>query len=154
MKRILLVVLILCALVAAQVSISGVYTSNIGTPNSIPKLLGFSGGDNTPVLTTSKLVDNGTTLSYTGTNMTINGAAVPTGGQTILKGVLTTTAAATDALTITGVTATSTCTFSAANAAAGTNIATSFVSAVATNSVTLTHTATAGMIYNIHCTPA
>lgn len=68
-----------------------------------------------------------------------------------LSGQLTTTATTSDALTITGLNSSSICTFSAANSSAASNIATSFISAVATNSVTLTHAATAGMIYNFVC---
>ncbi|MGB6076474.1 MAG: hypothetical protein WBG29_12620, partial [Candidatus Acidiferrales bacterium] len=66
-----------------------------------------------------------------------------------LSGQLTTTSAASDALTIAGVTANSHCVFSAMNTAAAANIATSYISA---NSVTLTHTTTSGMIYDFVCT--
>lgn len=137
-----------------QVNIGGIYTQNLTSVNQLVKLAGNSGGGGTPILTGSALIDSGTTLAYSGTSMTINAAPVMTGlGQGDLKATLTTTAAASDIVPITGVSATSNCTFSAANASAATNIATSFVSAVAANQVTLSHAATASMIYNIQCTP-
>jgi hypothetical protein len=157
-KVLLLVCLIIvCVLfiVAQAPSTSGLYTYNLGSPNQIIKFLGVSGGTNVPVATGSALSDNGTVLTYTGTSMTINAAPVVVGlGQGDIKAQVTTTAATTDVVTVTGASATSNCTFSAANASAATNMATSFISAVAPNAVTLTHVATAGMIYNLQCTPA
>jgi hypothetical protein len=89
----------------------------------------------------------------------INGTPVigpASGSGAALKGVLsatlTTTAATSDNVTLAGVTTSSVCVFSAFNASAATNIATSYVSAVTANTVTITHTATASMIYKIHCT--
>lgn len=153
-RRVVMTVLLLSVLLFAQTpNTSGVYTVSMGNTNQIPKLSAYSAG--VPMLTASGLTDNGTTLAYSGTAETINGAPVVLGlGQGDLKAQLTTTAATSDVVTVTGASATSNCTFSPANASAATNIATSFVSANATNSVTITHTATAGMIYNIQCTPA
>jgi hypothetical protein len=65
---------------------------------------------------------------------------------------VTTTAATSDAFTIQGLTASSLCVAFPANASAATNVATTYQSAVGANSLTLAHTATAGMIYNVHCT--
>lgn len=84
---------------------------------------------------------------------TITDAATGT-SYSVLKATLTTTAATTDVVTVTGVTTTSKCVFSADNASAATNTATSFVSTIAANAVTVTHTATAGMIYTLLCTPS
>lgn len=157
-KLVAVIVILICCVwlaVAQAPSTSGFYTFNTGNPNQLVKLLGYSGGSNIPVATASLLSDNGTVLSYAGTSMTINGAPAVTGlGQGDIKAQVTTTAATSDAITVTGVTSTSNCTFSPANASAATDVATSFISAVAANSVTLTHTATAGMIYNLQCTPA
>jgi hypothetical protein len=82
--------------------------------------------------------------------------AIPTTGTVspVLRGTLTTTAATSDALTLTGLSTAGVCTFSATNSTAATNIATSYISAVAANSVTLTHVATASMTYNFVCTPS
>lgn len=85
-------------------------------------------------------------IDYNGSAFTLRN---PQSGY--LSGQLTTTAATSDALTITGLNSSSICTFSAANSSAASNIATSFISAVATNNVTLTHTVTSGMIYNFVC---
>jgi len=73
--------------------------------------------------------------------------------QTFTNSVLlVTTAATTDTAFISGVSSASICTAFPSNAAAATNIATTYVSNVTTNNVTLTHTATANMDYNIVCT--
>lgn len=64
---------------------------------------------------------------------------------------LSTTAAASDAVTITGATASSRCTLAATNASAATNFATTFISAKAANSITVSHAATAGMTYDLAC---
>jgi len=85
-------------------------------------------------------------IDYNGSAFTLRN---PQSGT--LSGKLTTTAATSDSLTITGLNSSSICAFSAANASAATNLTTSFISAVAANSLTLTHTATAGMIYNFVC---
>lgn len=66
---------------------------------------------------------------------------------------LTTTAATTEVITVTGMTASGHCSLGALNSAAATNITTTFISSKATNSVTVTHAATAGMVYDLLCTP-
>jgi hypothetical protein len=63
----------------------------------------------------------------------------------------TTTSATSDAFTVQGLTASSICTFSPANASASTATGT-YVSAVGANSFTLTHAVTAGMVFGVHCT--
>lgn len=65
---------------------------------------------------------------------------------------LTTAAATTDNVAVSGMTSTGHCTLSPTNASAATNIATTYISAKTTNQITVTHTATAGMTYDIHCT--
>lgn len=70
----------------------------------------------------------------------------------VFSASLTTTAATSDAATVTGATSSSHCSLAAKNASAATNITTSYISATASNSVTVTHTATSGMTYDILCT--
>ena len=69
-----------------------------------------------------------------------------------LVATLTTTAASSDNLTVTGMTASGHCALSPTNASAATNIATTYVSAKTTNQITVTHTATASMTYDFLCT--
>ena len=69
-----------------------------------------------------------------------------------LVATLTTTAATSDNLTVTGMTASGHCALSPTNASAATNIATTYVSAKTTNQITVTHTATASMTYDFLCT--
>lgn len=92
----------------------------------------------------------------------IDAAAMKVGGVPVcttsscasaLTGTLTTTGATTDSLTLTGMTASGHCGMAAASASAATNIATSWISTFASNSITLTHTATAGMVYTFVCSP-
>jgi hypothetical protein len=64
---------------------------------------------------------------------------------------LTTTAAASDNVSITGVTAGSKCSMDPTNASAATNISTTYISAKASNQITVTHAVTAGMTYDILC---
>jgi hypothetical protein len=77
---------------------------------------------------------------------------VPDGNSgTMLSAALTTTAAASDNVAMQGVTASSHCQLEPTNASAATNITTTFVSAKTANQITVTHTATAGMTYDINC---
>lgn len=67
---------------------------------------------------------------------------------------LTTTAATSDAVAIAGMTSSGHCSAPAAtNSSAAANVATTYISAKATNSVTVTHAATAGMTFDLTCTP-
>lgn len=120
------------------------YAQSNGTPNAfflngaqghLVKYVAYSQG--APVLGASSIVDSASGTSYG-----------------VLKGTLSTTAATTNAVTITGVTTTSNCVIAATNAAGATNIATTYISAVAANTVTVTHIATAALTYNIQCTPS
>jgi len=139
MKMIVLALALLVGIPAVVVAGQAAYSyattyTSYGATNTLVKYVGQSQGS--MLLGPSTIVDAGSGTSYP-----------------VLKGVLTTTAATSDAVTITGVTSTSNCVFGEANATAATNVATTYISAVAANTVTVTHTATAGMIYNIHCTP-
>lgn len=66
---------------------------------------------------------------------------------------LTTTAAATDNVTVTGMTATGHCYLTPTNSGAAGGIASVFISAKTTNQITVTHTATAGWTFDVNCTP-
>lgn len=72
------------------------------------------------------------------------------------KATLTTTTGTSDSATITwpdsGTHTATVCTFSATNSSGASNIATAYISAVGSNSVTLTHTGTSGMTYSFLCT--
>jgi hypothetical protein len=74
-------------------------------------------------------------------------------GGVPVSGSLTTTAAASDSVTIYGVTGGSHCSLTPTNASAASGIASSYISGVGTNSVTVSHTGTAGMTFSIVCTP-
>ena len=65
---------------------------------------------------------------------------------------LVTTAAASDNVAMQGMTASGHCSLTATNASAATNIATTFISAKASNQITVAHTATASMNYDVMCT--
>jgi hypothetical protein len=88
-----------------------------------------------------------------GISASLNGAGYAPIGLN-LRGTLTLTAAGSDAATVTGATSSSVCVFSATNSTAATNIASTFISAVAANAVTVTHVATSdnGGTLNILCT--
>lgn len=78
--------------------------------------------------------------------------AATTNAVPVLPASLTTTAATSDSVSITGVTASSHCTIGPTNASAATNVATTYISAKGSGSITVTHTATASMTYDILCT--
>ncbi len=71
----------------------------------------------------------------------------------VLTSSLTTTAATTDNVTVTGMTALGHCSLTATNTSGAANTATTFVSAKAANQITVTHTATAGLKYDVICSP-
>ena len=75
-----------------------------------------------------------------------------TNGAPPLAATLVTTAATTNTVTVTGMTSSGHCALEPTNAAAATNIATTYVSAKTTNQITVTHVATASMNYDVLCT--
>jgi hypothetical protein len=91
----------------------------------------------------------GNTCVGTGGILTTSGCSTSTSA---LSASLTTTSATTDNVTITGMTSSGHCSLGAQNASAATNLATTFISAYTTNQITVTHTATASMIYDFLCT--
>lgn len=72
--------------------------------------------------------------------------------STVIPFSFTTTAATTDNVTVTGMTASGHCGLQATNSAAAAGIASVFVSAKAANQITVTHTATAGWTFDGFCT--
>lgn len=90
-------------------------------------------------------------------SLTIAGAAPPTTAQLAGAGSLTTTSATTDNVAVTwadaGTRTPVHCALTPTNSSAASNIATTYISAKSSNQVTVTHTATSGMTYDITCTP-
>jgi hypothetical protein len=128
-----------------------------GFTNAAPTLgFGLRAGINSANMQAPQLVLTGGGFKTTFSNsFTANRTVVPpdgTGGIPV-SGTLTTTAAASDAATIQGVTASSHCGLTPTNANAATDSTGTYVSAVGTNSVTVTHPANAGRTWNILCTP-
>ena len=92
--------------------------------------------------TTQTATDNSTKVATTAYVQLIN-----------LVASLTTTAATSDNVTMTGMTSSGHCSLAPTNASAATNLATTYISTKTTNQITVTHTATAGMTYDLRCTP-
>ncbi len=86
------------------------------------------------------------------TNPVNNSTGAGNGPGNILLASLTTTASASDNVTVTGMNSSGHCTLTPTNSTAATNVATTYISAKTTNQITVTHTATSGMTYDIHCT--
>jgi hypothetical protein len=107
------------------------YSDNTGTSGNLAK---FDAGGNT--------VDGGISAASVTTALT----------KLPLVAALVTTAAATDNVTVTGMTSSGHCALTPTNAAAATNLATTYVSAKTTNQITVAHTATASMNYDVLCT--
>jgi hypothetical protein len=70
----------------------------------------------------------------------------------VVSASLVTTAAASDNVAIQGATSSSHCQLTPTNAAAAMNVATTYVSAKTANQITVTHTATGSMNYDVACT--
>jgi hypothetical protein len=165
--------LVLCAVVCMAQGgfLSGAYFINPTTLGTLPMCNQFSGG--LCVYSPSGLVDNGTILTYKGNTIASSSGAVsqitagtgitisPSGGTgnvtinaNIVKGSGTYTTASSDAITVTGATSSSHCVFSPTNVTASADLLADYVSAVGTNSVTITHSATtaSGGTVNVICT--
>jgi hypothetical protein len=98
-------------------------------------------------------------VDTTGKGTFIGGIQVGAAGSTVadsrnlaqFSATLTTTAATSDNVPITGVTASSKCSLTPTNASAATNVATTYISAKAANQISVAHLATASMTYDILC---
>ena len=151
---------------------SGAYFVNPSTLGNVPMCNQFIQG--LCVYSPSGLVDNGTILTYkgtqvglvtsgvtqitAGTNISVNNGGVGnvtvTGTAQVVKGSGTFTTATSDPITVTGATSSSHCTFSPTNVTASTDLLADFISAKATNSITVTHSATtaSGGTVDVICT--
>lgn len=89
---------------------------------------------------------DGTTQSFISTSTTNSGFNVP------IVTSFTTTATSSDNVRVTGMTSNGHCSITATNASAGIHIAATYVSAKSSNQITVSHTATAGMDYDLLCT--
>ena len=75
-----------------------------------------------------------------------------TSGATLFVASLTTTAATSDNVSITGATSSSHCWLQPTNASADTLLSGTYVSAKTTNQITVTHAATSGATFDVGCT--
>lgn len=90
-----------------------------------------------------------------GTGSTVNNSTICTPGNgacNVLTASLTTTAATSDTVTVTGMTSSGHCSLTPTGSTAAADTS-RYVSAKATNSVTVTHAATAGETFDLICTP-
>lgn len=106
--------------------------------------------------TAGQLVDTATGAKTTaGSVPTFSNSAgrLQDSGKTLpIVASLTTKAATSDNVVVMGMTASGHCSLTATNASAATNITTTYISAKTTNKVTVAHTATASMAYDLLCT--
>jgi len=113
------------------ISSTGSGSAGVSSLNSLPGAVNLVGG-------------SGISVTPSGSSITI--------GNTGSGAMLTTTAAATDTVTVAGMTSTGYCSLTATNASAATNIATTYISAKTTNQITVTHATIASMTYDVMCT--
>jgi hypothetical protein len=153
--------------------LSGAYFVNPTVLGTVPMCEQFSGG--LCVYEPSGLVDNGTILTYKGVQVGLITSGVtqivagansgislsPSGGTGIVtitgnsvSGSGTYTTATSDAITVTGATSSSHCTFSPTNATAAAATVIGYISSVSANTVTITHVATSASTgtVNVLCT--
>lgn len=142
---------------AATIYYWGAQLEDVTTSGNIsPGVYVANGANPTPAtngLYTPAIVDS--TLSISSSPLCANGsggAFTTSGCLQALPASLTTTAATSDNLTVTGMTSTGHCSITPTNASAATNLATTYISAKTTNQITVTHTATASMTYDFLCT--
>jgi hypothetical protein len=91
--------------------------------------------------------------STSGSTCVNTSAAAGGKASIVLSASLVTTAAASDTVMILGMTASGHCSLTATNAAAAANVARTFISAKATNQITVRHAAIAIMKYDVMCSP-
>jgi hypothetical protein len=102
---------------------------------------------------THTLEYNGTLGNKTGTFAVDNSGNV-TAPNLPIRASITTTAATSESFTLTGMTSTGHCAAPGpTNAAAASNVTSTYIAGKQTNSVTLHHPATAGMTFDLLCTP-
>jgi hypothetical protein len=94
------------------------------------------------------------TMTFAGPSLTANRVLHGADGaaSVVVSASLVTTLATSDKVTIPGATTQSHCSLTPTNRTAATNIATTFISAKTVNQITVTHSATANMNYDVLCT--
>ena len=90
------------------------------------------------------------TVRCDGVNWTLEAISGPSAA--IMVATLSTTAATTDNVTVTGLTSSGHCTMTPTNATAAADITSTYISKTTTNQITITHPASSGRTWNIHCT--
>lgn len=121
-------------------------------PSQVPcsspsvSMTGYDGGN---VAHTGKIAvdQNGNILIVPDSGKSVMGNNIP------IATSFTTTAATTDNVTVTGMTASGHCSLFPTNSGAAGGIASVYVSNKTTNQITVTHTATAGWTFDVLCTP-
>jgi hypothetical protein len=121
-------------------SVSPTFTGTVGAAAISATSVKLSSGSYANTWATNSL-----TGSYSFT--TPNGAS-----YSVMPASLTTTSATSDAVIVQGMASSGHCSLTATNSTAAANHATTYVSAKTTNQITVTHTATAGMTYDVICT--
>ncbi len=132
--------------------------STTNTPNGTGT--GLTTIEQNQVITPSLVLSSplASAISYTMTfagpcltaNRVLNGA--DGAASVVVSASLVTTAGTSDNVTIQGATTLSHCSLTPTNRTAATNIATTFISAKTANRITVTHTATANMNFDVMCT--
>jgi hypothetical protein len=129
--------------------------SGSNSPGILPALAG-QGSLGSLSLPLQQLVigdTNGRTRWLSGCCTGTRTLSTPDGNSsTAIPASFTTTAATTDNVAVTGMTASGHCALQATNAGAAGGIASVFVSAKTTNQITVTHTATSGWTFDVLCT--
>lgn len=95
----------------------------------------------------------GVQFSPAGNAISAPSTSTHAGNNLPILGSLTTTSGTSDVVTLTGMGTGSHCQLTATNASAATNLSTTYISMKAANLLTVTHTTTSGMTYDIACTP-
>lgn len=162
-----------CISIGSQQATSGAVISNVVGNSTVTNLVTISNAFSTQNVSVSALVGNsatnllvdqitGNTVTSTGEGGSLafwvigNGSTkgiVNTSANFTGRASLVTTAAASDNVAVTPMTSSGHCNLTPTNASAATNIATTFISAKTTNQITVSHTATGSMSYDISCTP-
>jgi len=83
----------------------------------------------------------------------VSGSGAVEGKNIPIVASLTTTAGTSDNVTLTGMTSSGHCSINPTNASAAANITATYISVKTTNQINVTHAATAGMTYDVLCTP-
>jgi hypothetical protein len=127
-----------------------VLTPNVGAGSTITEWDGILINPAPTAGTKCSIKISGSTSGSTCINTS---AAAGGTAAAIISTSFTTTAATTDNVTVIGMTSSGHCALEPTNSAAAAGITSVFVSAKATNQITVTHTATAGWTFDVMCSP-